>query len=155
MTLEKMVGGYSDCRNKAVAAAFAYMNLIENWGSGVKRYIDAIKGAGLREPEFIVWPNAVRVNVYRHKEVPTAVAPNEPNREPNEPNREPNEPNGGLSAKVLGLLSETAEITIDDLARTCGVSRETVKRTLKSLKEAGRIRRVGRTRGHWEVLDRK
>jgi ATP-dependent DNA helicase RecG len=90
MTLEKMVSGYSDCRNKAVAAAFAYMNLIENWGSGVKRYIDAIKGAGLREPEFIVWPNAVRVNVYRHKEVTTAVEPNEPNREPNEPNCEPN-----------------------------------------------------------------
>ena len=65
MTLEKMVNGYSDCRNKALAAAFAYMNLIENWGSGVKRYIEEVRNAGLRDPEFIVWPNAVRINVYR------------------------------------------------------------------------------------------
>ena len=148
MTLEKMVSGYSDCRNKAIAAAFAYMNLIENWGSGVKRYIEAIKGMGLREPEFVVWPNAVRVNVYRRKEVSTAV-------EPNEPNREPNEPNGGLAAKVLGLLSEALEITIDDLTNACGVSRETVKRTLKTLKGDGYIRRIGRTRGHWEIVSGK
>ena len=30
MTLAKMKSGYSECRNKALAAAFAYMNLIEN-----------------------------------------------------------------------------------------------------------------------------
>lgn len=155
MTLEKMVSGYSDCRNKAIAAAFAYMNLIENWGSGVKRYIDAINGAGLREPEFVVWPNAVRVNVYRHKETATAVVPNEPKHEPNEPNREPNEPNGGLAARVLGLLSEDADITIDGLAKVCDVSRETVKRTLKTLKDDGCIRRIGRTRGHWEIVSGK
>ena len=128
---------------------------IENWGSGVKRYIDAIKGMGLREPEFVVWPNAVRVNVYRHKETSTAVEPNEPKHEPNEPNREPNEPNGGLAARVLGLLSESPEITIGNLTNACGVSRETVKRTLKILKDDGCIRRIGRTRGHWEIVSGK
>ena len=110
---------------------------------------------GLREPEFVVWPNAVRVNVYRRKEVSTAVVPNEPNHEPNEPNREPNEPNGGLAARVLGLLSEDADITIDGLAKVCDVSRETVKRTLKTLKDDGCIRRIGRTRGHWEIVSGK
>ena len=65
MTLEKMKNSYSECRNKALAAAFAYMNLIENWGSGVKRYIREVKAAGLREPEFIEWPNAIRVNGLR------------------------------------------------------------------------------------------
>ena len=33
--------------------AFAYMNLIEHWGSGIPRIIDKVKAAGLREPEFI------------------------------------------------------------------------------------------------------
>ena len=50
------------------------MNLIENWGSGVKRYVAEIKAAGLREPEFIEWPNAMRVNIYRNKVTPQ-VAP--------------------------------------------------------------------------------
>ena len=70
MTLAKMLAGYSECRNKALASAFAYMNLIENWGSGVKRYVTEIKAAGLREPEFIEWPNAMRVNIYRSKATP-------------------------------------------------------------------------------------
>ncbi len=152
MTLEKMVNGYSDCRNKAVAAAFAYMNLIENWGSGVKRYIERIKDAGLREPEFIVWSSAVRVNVYRQTN-----GRNEPNHEPNEPNREPNEPNrepnDGVGARVLRMLSSAKDLTIDDLSESCGVSRETIKRAIKSLKGIGRIRRIGGTRGHWEVIE--
>ena len=33
----------------------------------MKRYIREVKEAGLREPEFIEWPNAIRVNVYRTK----------------------------------------------------------------------------------------
>ena len=164
MTLEKMVGGYSDCRNKAVAAAFAYMNLIENWGSGVKRSVDAIKGAGLREPEFVVWPNAVRVDVYRRTLNGNAAnepnrepdepnrEPNEPNHEPNEPNREPNEPHAGVGVRLLEILREEGELTLDGLAKACGVSRETVKRAIKVLKESGRLRRVGGTRGHWEVV---
>ena len=70
MTLAKMLTGYSECRNKALASAFAYMNLIENWGSGVKRYVAEIKAAGLREPEFVEWPNAMRINIYRNKTTP-------------------------------------------------------------------------------------
>ena len=33
--------------------AFAYMNLIEHWGSGIPRIIDKVKATGLQEPEFI------------------------------------------------------------------------------------------------------
>ena len=47
---------------------------VENCGSGVKRYVAEIKAAGLREPEFIEWPNAMRVNIYRNKVTPQ-VAP--------------------------------------------------------------------------------
>ncbi len=141
------------------------MNLIENWGSGVKRYIERIKDAGLREPEFIVWSSAVRVNVYRqtngrnepnHEPNEPNHEPNEPNREPNEPNREPNEPNrepnDGVGARVLRMLSSAKDLTIDDLSESCGVSRETIKRAIKSLKGTGRIRRIGGTRGHWEAI---
>ena len=32
---------------------FAYMNLIEHWGSGIPRIIDKVKATGLQEPEFI------------------------------------------------------------------------------------------------------
>ena len=64
-TMERMKEGYSKIRNEALAHAFAYMNLIEHWGSGISRIIDKVKAAGLREPEFIGGEVDLRINIYR------------------------------------------------------------------------------------------
>ena len=64
-TIERMKEGYSKIRNEALAHAFAYMNLIEHWGSGIPRIIDKVKAAGLREPEFIGGEVDLRINIYR------------------------------------------------------------------------------------------
>ena len=47
------------------SATFAYMNLIEHWGSGIPRIIDKVKAAGLQEPEFIGGEVDLRINIYR------------------------------------------------------------------------------------------
>lgn len=64
-TMERMKEGYSKIRNEALAHAFAYMNLIEHWASGIPRIIDKVKAAGLREPEFIGGEVDLRINIYR------------------------------------------------------------------------------------------
>lgn len=64
-TMERMKEGYSKIRNKALAHAFAYMNLIEHWGSGIPRIIDKVKASGLQEPEFIGGEVDLRINIYR------------------------------------------------------------------------------------------
>ena len=64
-TIERMKEGYSKIRNEALAHAFAYMNLIEHWGSGIPRIIDKVKAAGLRELEFIGGEVDLRINIYR------------------------------------------------------------------------------------------
>ena len=50
---------------EALAHAFAYMNLIEHWGSGIPRIIDKVKASGLQEPEFIGGEVDLRINIYR------------------------------------------------------------------------------------------
>ena len=64
-TINRMKEGYSKIRNEALAHAFAYMNLIEHWGSGIPRIIDKVKASGLREPEFIGGKVDLRINIYR------------------------------------------------------------------------------------------
>lgn len=64
-TINRMKEGYSKIRNEALAHAFAYMNLIEHWGSGIPRIIDKVKAAGLQEPEFIGGEVDLRINIYR------------------------------------------------------------------------------------------
>lgn len=66
-TLERMKEGYSQIRNEALACAFAYMNLIEHWGSGIPRIIGRVRAAGLSEPEFIGGDVDLRINIYRNQ----------------------------------------------------------------------------------------
>jgi len=78
--------------------------------------------------------------------VPREVLVNEPNPEPNP---EPNEPN---LDRMLKMLRHDASLTIPEMARSMDVSRETVKRMLVKLKNAGLLVREGGTRGHWRVI---
>lgn len=65
VTPEKMKEGFSKVRNRALAHAFAYMNLIENWGSGFPRIFRDCRDYGLKEPEIIDFDGDLRVNLYR------------------------------------------------------------------------------------------
>ena len=53
-TMERMKEGYSKIRNEALAHAFAYMNLIEHWGSGIPRIIDKVKVPGCGSRSLLV-----------------------------------------------------------------------------------------------------
>ena len=65
VTIDLMKEGFSKIRNRALANAFAYMNLVEAWGSGVPKLMQAMQEYGLREPEFIDMEVAFRINLYR------------------------------------------------------------------------------------------
>ena len=57
--------GISKVRNRGIANAFVYMNLIEQWGSGIPKILAQTKEYGLPEVEFIDMGIALRVNMYR------------------------------------------------------------------------------------------
>ena len=65
VTIEKMKEGFSKVRNHGIANAFVYMNLIEQWGSGIPKILVQTKEYGLPEVEFIDMGIALRVNMYR------------------------------------------------------------------------------------------
>ena len=55
---------------------------------------------------------------------------------------------------VLDAISTHPDYSYEQLAATCGVSRPTIARTIKSLQIHGHIRRVGSDKtGHWEVIN--
>lgn len=67
MTIERMKEGYSKIRNRALAHAFLYMNMIEAWGSGIPKLMESMRKYGLEEPEFIDMGIGLRINLYRKK----------------------------------------------------------------------------------------
>lgn len=65
ITIEKMITGLSKIRNKGIAAAFAYMNIVEAWGSGIPKMFHEAQEYGLPEPKLIDMGSDFRVNLYR------------------------------------------------------------------------------------------
>lgn len=65
VTIEKIREEYSKVRNRAIANAFSYMKIIEEWGSEILRMYDEFLKYGLREPELADVDGDFGVNFYR------------------------------------------------------------------------------------------
>ena len=144
-TMERMKEGYSKIRNEALAHAFAYMNLIEHWGSGIPRIIDKVKAAGLREPEFIGGEVDLRINIYRGQEdfnnaiINAKHTKNGVNGVENGANSVRVTPNREQVQieKLLQVIEKNPSATQAYYAEQIGVSKRTVSRIFVSLQEKG------------------
>jgi len=66
-----------------------------------------------------------------------------------------NVPVNEVSDKILTLLRSNPKATAQKMALALDVTDKTIKRHLKTLREQGRLRRVGSDKaGHWEVVER-
>ncbi len=164
-TMERMKEGYSKIRNEALAHAFAYMNLIEHWGSGIPRIIDKVKAAGLREPEFIGGEVDLRINIYRGQvdtNNATINAKNDIGGVENGVNGNESGSNGVevplnkeqmQLEKLLQIIEKNPSATQAYYAEKIGVSKRTVSRMFASLQEKGRLVQNGTTRKvKWKII---
>lgn len=176
LTIEELKNGYSRPRNRGIVSALAYMKVVEQWGSGIPRLFENCKKAGLREPELIEMGGCFRVNMYRNTEIAkesmnTATSSEDTlqNDASNEGGRDKfgindeirdkfginegvRENYGETAANILCLMLEKPENTLDSIANTLGVTRRTVEKQVKKLKEVGIVSRVGSNKsGSWKV----
>ena len=167
-TMERMKEGYSKIRNEALAHAFAYMNLIEHWGSGIPRIIDKVKAAGLREPEFIGGEVDLRINIYRGQ-VDTnnaMINANDTKDGVNGVDYDVNDAGNGTNGvevplnkeqaqieKLLQIIEKNPSATQAYYAEEIGVSKRTVSRMFVSLQEKGILVQSGTKRkANWTVI---
>lgn len=68
LKIEDIKKGISIPRNRALVYAFTYMNIMEHWGSGIRRIIRRCKEEGLKEPELLEVGGNFRINLYRFQD---------------------------------------------------------------------------------------
>jgi len=118
MTVEDMRQGVSKIRNHVIARVFKELNLIEQWGSGVRRIFREAQELGLPEPQIVELGMRVRL-VVKLAEVVSVVQVTD-QVEPTQPeSRLESRLESALAAKVLLLLSE-AEVGKLQLSRMLG-----------------------------------
>ena len=161
-SIESMRSGFSKIRNEALARAFAYIGLIEGWGSGIPKVNALLKKAGLKELEISGGDFYLKFTVYRNQDfnpmaeetpcgkirgntVSEAVGDRVGDRVGDNRCRE---------SVILGLLSGDSGISAKEISFRLHVSTRTVERILRQLKQSGKIDRVGSARsGQWIVKE--
>lgn len=172
VTIELMKEGFSKIRNRSLANAFAYMNLVEAWGSGIPKLMQEY---GLREPEFIDMEVTFRINLYRGQNEVIEVknrdhdlnhGSNDLNREPDDLNHEPadldrdpnalnHDPKDDLEIQLSEMIYKNPELTQKELAKALAVSTATIKRMLTKMQHEGKVLREGSNRkGKWILTDK-
>ena len=161
-TLGRMKEGYSKIRNEALASAFAYMGLIEHWGSGIPRIIEEVREAGLHEPEFLGGDTDLRINIYREQ---TELKPDGAERVLNAVENVPD--SAGIVPDVcrnsagivpdVDMLTETqrivyqyvrehGQVTSPDVENLLNTQARRARKVLSELVELGVLRRIGAAR---------
>lgn len=65
LTLEESMSVRSKIRNKVIAEGFRRMEIIEEWGSGIRRIIKRAEEYGLLKPEFLEIGDTFQINSYK------------------------------------------------------------------------------------------
>lgn len=170
LTFEEAMQGHSKLRNRVIANVFSQIGLVEAWGTGLRRILNAAKEYNLSEPEFVEMPESFRVNLYR-SQLPT--------QNIGETSEEDRSNFGGTSEElrknfgrtseehqfandaelsttqleIIEILLSDSTMTSDEMARRIGISRRSIENNIKKLKERGLLMRHGsKKNGYWEVV---
>ena len=128
-------------RNRAIASAFAYMKIIEQWGSGIPRIFEEFKEYGLKEPELIDLDGDFRVNLYRIvSDTIQTIQTIQSNKLTN------------LDMEVINVITKNFKITQPQIALELGWPLTRVKYYTKKLRDEGTLEHKGKSRrGTWIV----
>ena len=149
VSIKKMMEGYSKPRNPAIANAFAYMKIIEKWGTGIPRIFRECREYGLPDPELIDFDGDFRVNMYRN---------NNTNKASNESINESisesiNESLNSDETVIMAMIKINPQISQKEMVTKSGFSRSKIQRILKTLQEKKILYREGaRKNGYWKIL---
>ncbi len=149
--------------NPLIAEVLYRSSFLESWGSGVSRMVDACKAQGVPEPEYEVNGGFVSIVFRRATEKTTDEGVNgyvngyvngPVNEKSKEKIKEKIKEKGKEKTldKVYRLISENSKITTAELAELCGVSENSIYKTVRKLRESGRIVRKGGDKGgEWVI----
>jgi len=157
LTIQDILAGKSSIRNEILADTFQKMQLVEHWGSGLKRIRELCKENGIEEPtytaSFSFFTATVKRNNSNTQNKGTNVPLSEEDVPLNVPLNEENVPLSDRTQKIIACINEKPNITAKEISDIIGVNEKTIKRDIAELKEKGIIIREGSKKtGYWKIL---
>ena len=140
VTLKDVMMGISVCRNVKLANVFYRLELIEAYGTGILKIMEAYSGTG-KEPQIETSDNAFKI-----------ILPNlNAHTDPNEPGARQN--GGSPEEAVIALAKKQNSFTRKDVEEELGISQSACGRILKQMAQRGQIIQEGKGRNtHYLLL---
>lgn len=141
---EAIAGDISDARNGKIFNMFALINVGERSGTGICDVYHIWAENGFKEPSYVETVDPDRIVLTLQMD---------PYDNGDDGNNDGND--GSLTQNeiyVLQVISKMPALSASKIAAATGISKPSVERALRSLKEKKYIRREGSTRGRWIIL---
>lgn len=122
LNMEDALQGVSQLRNRVIGRCFRELELIELWGSGLKRMISQCQKSGIAIPRFEELGHFFRVILFNRKETVIVVR--------------------GWRKDLMGLITKRKEITPKDAANFWKISDRAARVRLKKMVEEGLIAEI-------------
>jgi predicted HTH transcriptional regulator len=132
-------------RNRELMRIFKDVGLVEHLGSGMGRILEAY------DPSIFAFEDNFLVVTFPFAE--GFISPNG-NDDGNDGNDDGNDvASMEYTERILQCIRQNPRKTLEKIAEETALSKRTVSRELKAMREAGVIERVGNTRsGHWKIV---
>ena len=151
VSIKKMIEGYSRLRNPAIANAFAYMKIIEKWGTGIPRILRECKEYGLKKPELIDFDGDFRVNMYRREEKSKTTQTT--TQTTTQITTQTTIKLTKNDHEILQVIQNNPALSQKEISMELGWTVDRVKYYLNKMKKQEAIRRIGSShKGYWELL---
>ena len=132
-----------DDKTIIVVEIFAYMKIIEKWGTGIPRILRECKEYGLKKPELIDFDGDFRVNMYRREEKSKTTQTTTQTTIKLTKN----------DHEILQVIQNNPALSQKEIAMELGWTVDRVKYYLNKMKKQEAIRRIGSShKGSWELL---
>lgn len=137
---------------KELQIYFSQMGLVETWGSGIKRILNAAEAYGLPKPRFQEFDNMFRVELFRVYPITDQANQANQDHERLDQSEEKNELSE-QEIEILNLIRMQPSITQKEMANALGWNLASVKYYITKLKEKEYLTRQGSSqKGKWVVL---
>ena len=162
LTYEEVMNGHSKIRNKGIANIFSQMGLVEAWGSGIKRILNAAEEYGLPKPRFQEFDNMFRVELFRNN--PMIETEKKFGEDSEKSRRKDGDKTEKIQdyeltdtqKKIVNLLLSDKQLSAAKIAEQLDLGSRSIEKNIKKLKEYGILIRHGSPKsGYWEIVEKE
>ena len=147
---EDILNGRSEIRNRVIARIFKELGYIEQWGSGIKRIKSFCINSGLKEPLIRETNDFVDVEFFRLVDFNDLVEESFSGQIGGQIGGQINISQN--QKEILNYIIKNPKITRTELSKNLNINPSAIQKHLDKLKSEGIIRRIGKTKGYWEII---